>query len=242
VRFRVDLAASVPKDVTCPTLNEDAWAHNEEFTCVALSDGASESFDSRTWANLLVDRYAHDHAMTPDWVGEALQTYSSTFKFEDLTWSAQRAFERGSFATLLGLAIGHNETDLEVLCIGDSLALHVRAGTVLASFPFDRPEQFDARPTLLSTKGHANFLWANSEFFLDASRTWIVEPGDVIYAVTDAVGHWILSHLSDDKIIPQSLDAATSEADFTTLVEELRRTRHMRLDDSTVLRLIVENG
>ncbi len=242
MRFRVDLAASVSKDITCPTLNEDAWAHNEELTCIALSDGASESFDSKTWANLLVNRYARDHAMTPDWVGEALQTYSSAFKFEELTWSAQRAFDRGSFATLLGLAIGHNETDLEVLCIGDSLALHVRAGIVLASFPFDRAEQFDARPTLLSTKGHANSLWASSEFFLQASRTWAVEPGDVIYAVTDAVGHWVLSNLTDDKNTPGMLDAAKSEADFTTLVEELRGTRGIRLDDSTVLRLIVEKG
>lgn len=242
MRFRVDFSASVPKDIAFPELNEDAWAQNEERNCVALSDGASESFDSKTWAKLLVDRYARDHAMTPDWVGEALQEYSSKFNFEELTWSAQRAFDRGSFATLLGFAIGHNETDLEVLCIGDSLALHVRGGAVLASFPFDRPEQFDARPTLLSTKGHANALWANSEFFLDASRTWVVEPGDVIYAVTDAVGHWILSNLSDDKTIPGTLDAATSELDFTRLVEELRRTRGMRLDDSTVLRLIVEKG
>jgi hypothetical protein len=242
VRFRVDLTASVPKDVTCPTLNEDAWAHNEEFTCVALSDGASESFDSKTWANLLVDRYVHDHAMTPDWVAEALNEYTSGFNFEELTWSAQRAFDRGSFATLLGLVIGHNETDLEVLCIGDSLALHVRDGAVIASFPFDRPEQFDARPTLLSTKGHANSLWANSEFFLGASRTWKVQPGDVIYAVTDAVGHRILSQLAGDGAIAGTLVSVNSEPEFTDLVQQLRASREMRLDDSTVLRLIVENG
>jgi hypothetical protein len=241
VRFHVDLSASVPKDIASPALNEDAWALNEERTCVALSDGASESFDSKTWANLLVARYARDHAMTPDWVGEALREYSSGFCFEELTWSAQRSFERGSFATLLGLVIGHNETDLEVLSIGDSLALHVRDGNVIASFPFDRPEQFDARPTLFSTKGQANSLWANSEFFLSASRTWKVQPGDVIYAVTDAVGHWILSHLTEDKTLLESLANVHSAADFTALVQQLRVSRDMRLDDSTVLRLIVEN-
>lgn len=231
----------MPKDVACPALNEDEWALNEERTCVALSDGASESFDSKTWANLLVARYARDHAMTPDWVGEALREYSRAFCFEELTWSAQRAFDRGSFATLLGLVIGHNETDLEVLCIGDSLALHVRDGIVIASFPFDRPEQFDARPTLLSTKGQANSLWANSEFFLSASRTWKVQAGDVIYAVTDAVGHWILSHLTEDKTLLESLADVHSEADFSALVQGLRASRDIRLDDSTVLRLIVEN-
>lgn len=241
MRFHVDLSASVPKDIACPTLNEDAWAQNEERTCVALSDGASESFDSKTWAKLLVARYAGDHAMTPDWVAEALGEYSSAFCFEELTWSAQRAFDRGSFATLLGLVIGHNETDLEVLCIGDSLALHVRDGIVIASFPFDRPEQFDARPTLLSTKGDPNSLWANSEFFIDASRTWKVQPGDVIYAVTDAVGHWILSHLSESKTIREELVNVHSEVDFASLVQQLRASREMRLDDSTVLRLIVEN-
>lgn len=241
MRFRIDLAVSVPKDAESATLNEDAWAHNDDLTCVCLSDGASESFDSQTWANLLVERYAHDHAMTPDWVAEALRKYSSAFNFEELSWSAQRAFDRGSFATLLGLAIGHNETDLEVLSIGDSLALHVRDGTVIASFPFDRAEQFDARPTLLSTKGDANSFWANSEFFLSASRTWKVQPGDVIYAVTDAVGHWILSNLTESKALPVALADIHSELEFTTLVQEHRGTREMRLDDSTMLRLIVED-
>lgn len=242
MRFRVDLAASVPKDIACPDLNEDAWAHNEELTCVALSDGASESFDSKTWAKLLVSRYVRNHAMTPDRVSDALNEYGGAFNFEDLSWSAQRAFDRGSFATLLGLVIGHNETDLEVLCVGDSLALHIRDGRVISSFPFDLPEQFDARPTLLSTKGHANSLWANSEFFQGASRTWQVEPGDVIYAVTDAVGHWILSQLGENKSISDRLLNVGSEAEFTDLVQSMRPGREMRLDDSTVLRLIVEDG
>lgn len=241
MRFRVDLAASVPKDCAYPDLNEDAWAHNDEFTCIALSDGASESFDSKTWAQLLVKRYASNHAMTPDWVGEALSEYSSAFNFEDLTWSGQRAFDRGSFATLLGLVIGHNETDLEVLCVGDSLALLVRNGRVISSFPYDVPEQFDARPTLLSTKGHANSLWVNSEFFQGASRTWKVEVGDVIYAVTDAVGHWILSQLTENKSISDRLLKVKSEAEFTDLVQSMRTSREIRLDDSTVLRLIVED-
>lgn len=240
MRFRVDLSASVAKDLVCPALNEDAWSHNDALTCIALSDGASESFDSKRWANLLVARYAGDHAVTPDWVSGAIGDYSSAFRFDELSWSAQHSFDRGSFATLLGLVIGHNATDLEVLCIGDSLALHVRDGLVIESFPFSRPEQFDDRPTLLSTKGHANSLWANSEFFLSASRTWKVQPGDVIYAVTDAVGHWILSNLSEDRTLPEALSHVRSEAYFEALVQDLRSNRAMRLDDSTVLRLIVE--
>jgi hypothetical protein len=173
-------------------------------------------------------------------VAHALRTYTSSIDFENLSWSAQSAFNRGSFATLLGLTTGENETDVDVLCLGDSLAVHVRNNEVINTFPFSTPEQFDSRPTLLSTVAPANALWVTTQFFTEASVTWQVEPGDVIYAVTDAVGQWLLSATQTTGVIPEELRAISSGEEFERLVQSLRTTRQIKLDDSTVLRLIVE--
>jgi serine/threonine protein phosphatase PrpC len=239
VRFRIDLAVSVPKDTANPQLNEDAWAQNNSLTCFALADGASESFDSKTWARLLVDKYVSDCAFSPDWVADAVQAYSRQYDFDKLTWSAQHAFARGSFSTLLGLSLGANDTDLDVLSIGDCLAVLVRDGEILHTFPFTTPEQFDERPTLLSTSGPSNALWAANNFFGSASTTWQAEPGDIVYAVSDAVGRWVLELPREGKDISQVLAELQAET-IETMFQELRETRKLKLDDWTVLRLILE--
>jgi hypothetical protein len=242
VRFRVEFAASVPKDATTPALNEDAWAHDDTMTCVALSDGASESFDSKSWARLLVDRYVNDQRFDTDWVSQAVKGYVSQVDFDSLGWAQQRAFDRGSFATLLGLTLAENDVDLDVLSVGDSLAIHVRDGIVLDTYPFTHPEQFNARPKLVSTKSSSNAFLAEPGFFGTCSKTWTVQPGDVIFAATDAVGQWFLSQMHAETNVLDTLAEAMSDVDFSMLVERLRAEHQMKLDDSTLVRLLVEKN
>lgn len=240
MRFRVDFAASLPKDLNAPALNEDAWAHDESLTCIALSDGASESFDSKSWARLLVDRYAHDQEFTPGWVSGAVKEYVSRVNFEELGWAQQRAFDRGSFATLLGLKLAENDADLDILCVGDCLGMHVRNGIVLGSYPFTHPEQFDARPSLISTKSASNAFLSEPDFFGNFSRTWTVEHGDIILAATDALGQWALSEVQAAGSGVGTLLAINTVDEFTELVMQCRANQQMKLDDSTMLRLVVE--
>lgn len=241
MRFRIDLAASVPKDATSPELNEDAWSHDESKTCLALSDGASESFDSRSWARLLVRKFVDDQCITPEWANSAIHAYSKSVDVDSLGWAALRAFDRGSFATLLGITMADNETDVGVLCVGDSLAMLVRRGVVLDTYPFTKPEHFDARPTLISTKPGTNTFLTKPSFFGTSSKTWAVLPGDVIYAVTDAVGHWLLTQAFGNKDFLETFGHLNSEDDFAVLVHNLRAERKIRLDDSTMIRLVVES-
>lgn len=238
MRFRIDFAASVPKDAASPSLNEDAWTHDEACTCVGLSDGASESFDSRTWARSLVEKYVDDQNVDAHWVDAVARQYIQSVDFDSLGWSAQRAFDRGSFATLLGLKLVENATDLDVLCVGDSLAVHMRRGAVLATFPFTKPEDLEARPTLVSTRREANTFLEEPGFF--TRETWTVLPGDVIYAVTDAVAHWLLSEMHTCADTLQTLQELSTEGEFAELIFELRAAQRMKLDDSTLIRLVVE--
>lgn len=234
MQLRVDFVASVAKDLQRQDLNEDAYAVGE--TCVALADGASESYDSQAWARLLAQAYTIDQQVSAQWVAERVRTYSDSTDVASLSWSRQAAFERGSFATLLGLELAPNGLEVDVLAIGDSLAVHVRDGLMVASFPFKFPEEFDARPQLMSTLSTANAFVVAPDFFTQNSTTWQVQTGDQILLVTDAIGHWILAH----KEALADLYPIISVEEFEQLVVARRQDRSMRLDDSTILRILVD--
>lgn len=236
MRLTVELAASVAKDPKRQDFNEDTFALGS--TCFALADGASESYDSQSWARLLTAAYLLDQDVGVPWVADRVRAYVEASNFEALSWSRQAAFERGSFSTLLGLKWAANGSDVEVLAVGDSLAVHIRDGQLLTSFPFQQAAQFDARPRLLSTLTKANDFVEEADFVPSSNVDWTVQPGDQILLVTDAVGHWLLAH--DDVL--DSLVAASTYEDFERLVVARRLDQSMRLDDSTVLRLIVESG
>lgn len=233
MRLKVDLVFSVAKDPQRQDLNEDAYAWSDAR--VALADGASESYDSKAWAHRITDAFVLDHAVGVIWVADRVREYSESMDFSSLSWSQQAAFERGSFATLLGLELSPDGTSAEVLAIGDSLALHVRDGVMLASFPFQHGVEFDARPQLLSTLATANDFVGASDFFNISSATWRIQPCDHILLVTDAVGHWLLTQ--QDALT--ALSNVTTSDEFEQLVIARRLDKSMRLDDSTVLRIAI---
>lgn len=241
MHLRIDLAVTVPKDIERQALNEDAWAIDELVTRVAVSDGASESFDSRAWATLLVNAYIADPSFSAEWLANVLKTYLATVDYESLSWSKQAAFDRGSFATLLALEVAPNN-DVEVLALGDSVAFHLRGDELLASFPYTTAEEFDARPQLLSTVAAGNAFITEPEFFLrNSCRTWHVQAGDIILLATDAVSQWALRERMPDQAALSYLCTVASLDDFESEVLELRRQARIRVDDSTFIRLVVED-
>lgn len=126
MKLHVDLVASVPKDLERSEQNEDVWAMSETLTRFALSDGASESYDSRAWAPLLVKKYVADPRLLPAWIDEAVADYAQRIDFKALPWSQQAPYKRGRFITLLGLQqLAESGRAVEVFAIGDSLACHV---------------------------------------------------------------------------------------------------------------------
>lgn len=241
MRLRVDFAVTVPKDIERRALNEDAWAIDESVTRVAVSDGASESFDSRAWATLLVNTYITNPAFSAEWLASVLKAYLTTVDYESLSWSKQAAFDRGSFATLLALEVAPN-SDVEVLALGDSVAFHLRGDELLASFPYTTPQEFDARPQLLATIAAGNAFIAEPGFFgRNTSRTWHVQTGDVILLATDAVSQWALSEQLPDQTALSYLRTVASLEGFEAEVLELRRQGRIRVDDSTLVRLVAEH-
>lgn len=182
---------TVGKQVAEPRLNEDATACANVKGVYAVSDGASESFASRRWARILVARYARRPAIDEAWLAHAIGAYHAIFDRAAMSWSAQAAFDRGSFATLLGLRFGPD--DVSVLGIGDSLAVLDDGVEIRATFPYSEPEQFRANPLLLSTVRERNAAVLGADF----TTYWRLVRTSKLFSMTDAIGAWLLSDRPD---------------------------------------------
>jgi hypothetical protein len=226
-------AFSVPK--ARGQRNEDAWQWSHKGVG-ALSDGASVSFDSASWARILVRHYARSPRVDAAWIASALAEFATLHERESLPWMQQAAFDRGSFASLLGLQ-RCGKGQVKILAIGDSLAVLCDADRVVATFPYQSPEQFDERPRLLSTNPAENAFLADCDLAADFSVEWELGALDrpALLCVTDALGHWILTHRDRDPSPIAALRAIATRRDFSRLVVAERETGGLRRDDTTLL-------
>jgi hypothetical protein len=219
---------TVGKQLAEPHLNEDAAIACSEKGVFVVSDGASESFASRRWARLLVTRYARRPLIDEGWLTQVIAKYNEAFDRATMSWSAQAAFDRGSFATLLGLRL--DRSIVSVLGIGDSLAVLDDGAEIRETFPYSEPEQFRANPLLLSTIYERNtaVLGANS------SIIWRLEgiESPTLFCMTDAIGAWLLSARAERM---DRLRTLRTRGEFIALVEEARADGTMRRDDTTLL-------
>ncbi|PWF54857.1 hypothetical protein [Massilia glaciei] len=226
-----------PKDPLGSDINEDRWAFDEDRGTLALCDGASESFNSSVLAQILGDKFVLDPAVTLGWVDNALTDYASQHDFAGMSWSRQASYERGSFSTLLGVQHIPGNKTVEVLAVGDSLAVLADSGRLVSSWPYSDPERFKDHPTLLATLPEHNAFISSSGFWTTHGKYF--ELGELesprLICVTDALGEWMLRQTQSNYDAVGRLLALTTEEELVALVVEERRAGRMRIDDSTLL-------
>ncbi|MGE4969207.1 hypothetical protein [Yersinia enterocolitica] len=235
--MKLEFSGAVPKDPECPEENEDKFAFSEDGRRLALCDGASESFNSKLWAELLARKFIADPKVNPEWVTSALAEYSAAHDFPSMPWSKQAAFERGSFATLIGVEQFEEHQTVEILAIGDSITMLVDCGKLIRAWPFDDPEKFKERPTLLATLSDHNNFVSGSNFWTLHGKTFylgkLTQPK--LLCMTDALGEWALKQaLAEDSGFIELLSLQTEEQ-LTELVLRERVAKRMHIDDSTLL-------
>lgn len=224
--MRIQHRWTVGKQGGEPHLNEDATACSNVKGFYAISDGASESFASRRWARILVARYVRRPLIDEAWLANAISDYHAGFDRAAMTWSAQASFDRGSFATLLGLRLGAD--GVSVLGIGDSLAVLDDGNDIRATFPYSEPDQFRANPLLLSTIHDRNRAILGADF----TTYWRLDGRSKLFCMTDAIGAWLLADRPERMA---RLRALQTRKEFVALVEDARAEGTMRRDDTTLL-------
>jgi hypothetical protein len=242
MRLILEFQSTVPKVVDEPERNEDAFCIDEVRGVFAVADGASESFDSRAWAHLLVSRFVEHPALSPEWVDEARQRYDRRWDYNSLGWSEQMAFDRGSFSSLLGCEWQEHFADLKIVSVGDSIAMHVEAEKIVQSYPYTAAAEFDQRPRLLSTCAEANEFVSAASFINDSCTVWSLGEGSIVLLMTDALGQWLLSEQDPADARLERLLSADTDAAFTELVLSGRRDGALRIDDTSLLVLAVRSG
>jgi hypothetical protein len=240
---------TVPKHSEFPEANEDKLRACDTRQVYVLSDGASESYDSSLWADIIVEAWFTSPPRRGflGWIKNAIKEYESRSNMANMSWSQEAAFARGSFASLLALN-WTPESDLRVTAVGDTVVLSVVDGQLHWSFPYTNAAQFRDRPHLLSTILQRNLnpflvtavqsIRANKEVGPCHARVPLDAGNNSrLLCVTDALGAWLLTDQDDRYGRIQRILSVTSEDALITLVEEERAAGTMRRDDTTLLTL-----
>jgi hypothetical protein len=233
-RMQRPLAFSVPK---CEgQRNEDWYQFSSKGVC-ALSDGASISFDSASWSKILARRYAQYPHLTLEWVSTAIFEFSKLHDRDSLPWMKQASFDKGSFASLLGVTIIDQGRLIQVMSIGDSLAVLCDGDEIKTTYPYIFSEQFSQSPQLLSTNYHENEFLETINLAYDLHADWsssgLTRPG--LLCMTDALGQWLLTKRDDGTSPISLLRAITTSREFNRLIENERKSGRLKRDDTTLL-------
>jgi len=228
---------------------EDALSFNVGKRRFAVADGATEAFDSRRWARILVKAWTHSCQL--DFDKEAListvedlgQRLSSKWQHKDLPWYAEEKARAGSYAAFAGLTImsgGDGSLVWSALVIGDSCIFHERNGFIKNGIPTISPSFFTYSPALLPSRGNA----IDGPLIEKACMitTGEAEPGDIFLLLTDAISCWYLTYAVPDCALHDEFHAALTSSDLTKTTELIERERsigRLRNDDVAVLRVEV---
>lgn len=243
--MNVAFAEQVPKDLSSgQEYIEDRYAISKDNERVVLCDGASESFDSRYWAELLANKFLCDPEIKSGWIADLLSTYRGQFDYQQMSWSKQASFDRGSFSTLLGVQFFSSENLVKLTGIGDTVAFLLCAGSMVDSYPYTHADEFQRRPRLLSTNLEHNEFISSPDFESSYNKKWIIDKDKPhhILIMTDAMAEWVLRSSQTNNFAWERLLCLRKLRDFEELVLSERSASNMKIDDTTLITITFESA
>lgn len=239
MRFSVHVIGQVPKDKLAPDTIEDYYDFNTDKETVVISDGASESYDSKTLAKLICKKYIKSHIVNLDWIGEVISDFSSNIDVATLSWSKDAAYKRGSFATVLAIKKQRNQDNVNILGIGDSLAILIDVNQIINTFPYNHSGEFRQHPQLISTNPDQNDFIGATNFSKIHKRRWMLSnlKDPLIFCMTDSLGEWVMRNWENGDLKWMELLHLTNQLELTTLVESEWKNKEMRKDDITLVKI-----
>lgn len=235
--MKVLFSGQIPKEPAFPNDIEDRLEIADDNSRVVISDGASESFDSKTWARILTSNYVKQTELNEDWLNNAITQYESCFDLTSLSWSKQAAFARGSFATLLAIDQSFGADTVKIISVGDSLAVFLDGDQLLESFPYVQADDFQQQPELICTNPLSNTFVSLENFPPKHQKIWFLQGRitPIVLCMTDALGEWALRHWQENDPRWDQLTHIRDVTQLESLVMQERETKNMRVDDTTLV-------
>ena len=209
----------------------------------AVSDGATESSFSKEWASKLVKSFVSEPFDSAEeisnWLEPLQQDWSNWLSQKDLPWFAKRKAAQGSYATLLGLKIepntGDQEWNWQSIAVGDSCLFVVHSESLLSFFPLGQSSDLNSTPDLVGTLPQYNNTLIKSVKVISGNA----QSKTHFYLVTDALAGWIFKTLESEKNPWGILDNINTQEEFIGWIDNLRKYREIRNDDTTMIHFYV---
>lgn len=222
---------------------EDAFAVDAARMRFAITDGATESSFSASWAKDLANQFAAGTG-TPksdldwqSWLAPIQERWRIGIDWNALPWFAVDKANQGAFSTLLGLEFhlppeAQTGWQWSAVAVGDSCLFQLRAGSLLTPFPLTSSGHFNNRPLLLASQQNNNRAFTDVVRMIPPSP---VSTGDQFMLATDAVADWFLRQHEAGKQPARELAALVSQQDFAGWTARQRLEGRMRNDDATLV-------
>ncbi len=230
---------------------EDASAHSDHR--FAMADGATESSFSERWAQGMVKKFVDtppDHIRNPkipleEWLKPLQSEWHEGIPWSRLPWYAEEKARGGAFAAFVGVEVTpapsrfrlldlfrrRKGTRWHAVAVGDSCFFQVRNDALLKPFPFDKSEQFNNRPLLISSNPSRNkTIWGQIKQAEGDCST-----GDLFLLMTDALSLWFMKENEAGRKPWKELVDIKNDEEFADFVAKGRKSSALRNDDTTLL-------
>lgn len=216
---------------------EDAVACHRRCGAFAVADGATEAFDSRYWARLLVRAWTRNPAAGSreaflQLVQRLGERAHHRWQNRKLAWYAEEKAKTGAYAAFVGLTLKAARHGMlwRAIAIGDCCLFQIRSHRMIRSLPLSKPEEFGFRPLLLPSKVSAQPAIAEQL----SEHEGEAKSGDIFLLLSDAVASWFLGEYKTGAStirVFQKLLANGQTAELDALIDQQRSSGHMKNDD-----------
>lgn len=222
---------------------QDRFSINPDTKSVAVSDGMSQSWQQKIWAQLLVDTFCGDtdwvptlesvRELSPIWksnVEEYIQSLRAANAKESLIYRNERCLAEGKSAgaTLVGIRFELNKWTCDVL--GDS-CLIAKIGNDYKFGTSQNTEQFDNHPDYFDSDSNKQ----GKGTYKTLSET-LSSSNPLILLVSDPFSDYLLEHnkIGDIDALVNELLTINTHDEFEAIVAKWRNAG-MHNDDSTLI-------
>lgn len=213
----------------------------------AVADGATEAYDSRSWARLFVrswvciDPPAFEMLDFEPLLRDLGRRLHRKWSHRKLPWYAEEKSQGGSFLAFVGLQFRHVDDSLQwrAIALGDCCLIHRNGSLICETFPLTRSEDFGSNPILLPS------IESKQRQALDQVRhvAGNATSGQDFLLLSDAAGAWFLKQCEEGENEATRLFDSLTEADDTeglaSFFEALRSQDKIRNDDIAVVRIVI---
>ena len=221
---------------------EDSIAIDAGTCRFAVSDGATEAFDARQWAERLAQNWVKRASTLTleefrEWVTTEGRELQESWNGLNLSWYSEEKARSGSFAAFVGVELDL-ETDLptwKAIALGDACLLHCRGGSLIKGLPLSRSESFNAAPILVASDSSLHESSMPSVVVDSGS----CENGDVLLLMSDAAASWYLQCLENVSGARDPFDMKCDE-ELSRFFDEERSAGRIRNDDLAIIRIEIK--